>query len=156
MWALQHVAKIRCVIIFSVHPHPPSIHPPRAHTVILCQSEALSFRSLWYEITMQISLHPRWQQAPLHPGNDGTLPGSHPGASDRSSKYHDPDIPWHNGLGAEEKWQLQTSHYNIIVLLNTHCVLWRLLWYKWTAFCRTAYPHLLAECVCVGGSRADG
>lgn len=136
--------------------HPPSIHRPRAHTDILCHSEALWFRCLLHEITMLISLQPRWQQASLHPRHDGTLPGSHPGPSDRSSKYHDPHIPWHDGLGAAEKWQLQTSHYNIIVLLNTRCVLWQLLWYKLTAFCRTAYPLLLADCVCVGGGRADG
>lgn len=133
-----------------------NVHPPHAHTDILNPRKAPAFRSLSYEINIPISLQSRWQQAPLHPRNDWTLPGGHPGPSDRGSKYYDPYFPWHDGLGAEEKRQLQTGHYNIIVLLNMHCVLWQLLWCKWTAFCHTAYPHLFTECMCVGGSRADG
>lgn len=67
----------------------------------------------------------RGQQATFHPRNDGTLPWCHFSASDWGSKYHDPNFSWHDGLGAKEEWQFQTSQYDTHGLWTPdgHCIL---------------------------------
>lgn len=52
----------------------------------------------------------RRAQAELHPSNDWPVPGGDAGASAGPEERDDPNLSRHDGLGAAQKWQLQTGH----------------------------------------------
>lgn len=136
--------------------HHSHHHPPTHSYMRLFRS--LYIRWEQWLLCLWISPRFRWQQAPLHPRNDGTLPGSHPRPSNGGSKHNDPNFPRHDGLGAEEKRQLQTGHYHFLVECRLCAAVVVVI--KTDSFLShtVTYPIFWAECVCmcVGGSRADG
>lgn len=61
------------------------------------------------EDNFKICVDFRREQDPFHSWDDRTVPRSDAGPSGGGEEHHDPDLSRHDGLGAAQKWKLQTG-----------------------------------------------